>query len=150
MLTIHIWIFHLPYVIYLTFATALYPSLVFFLYCLFFSFPDACVHVIESEPGAGSRPGVQQPNKLSAQYPARPAGKQQLCGCGCGCVCVCVYFFLHASVIGVTPYLTLSLFNASACTVCILLITLSNLTGLSHVCFSCYLFIFLLGWHNLI
>lgn len=38
--------------------------------------PDACVHVIESEPGAGSRPGVQQPNKLSAQYQARPAGKK--------------------------------------------------------------------------
>lgn len=45
---------------------------------------DACVHVIESEPGAGSRPGVQQPNKLSAQNQARPAGKKL-------CVHICVH-----------------------------------------------------------
>lgn len=38
------------------------------------------MHVIESEPGAGSRPGIQQANKLSAQYQARPAGKK-LCVC---------------------------------------------------------------------
>lgn len=45
--------------------------------------PDACVHVIGSEPGAVSRPGVQQPNKLSAKYQVRPAGKRL-------CVRLCV------------------------------------------------------------
>lgn len=52
-------------------------------------FSDACVHVIESEPGAGSHPGVQQPNNLSAQYPARPAGKK-----------LCVHMCVHVSMIG--------------------------------------------------
>lgn len=40
------------------------------------------MHVIEPEPGAGSRPGVQYLNKLSAQFSARTAGKQ-LCLCFC-------------------------------------------------------------------
>lgn len=64
-------IFLLSCVLCLTFATTLYLSPYFF-----FPFPDACLHMIESEPGAGSRPGVQQPNKLSAQNQARPAGKK--------------------------------------------------------------------------
>lgn len=60
--------------------------LFFFLSFFFNPFLGACVHVIESEPGAGSRPGVQQPNKLSAQYQARPAGKK-LCVCADLCLC---------------------------------------------------------------
>lgn len=52
------------------------------------------MHVIESEPGAGSRPGIQQPNKLSAQNQARPAGKK---------LCVCI-LCAHLSVTGVTPF----------------------------------------------
>lgn len=78
-------------------------------------FPVACVHVIESEPGAGSRPGVQQRNKLSAQYQARPAGKK---------LCVYAYVCAHVSVIGET--LTLTFFIAY--TVCILHVILSNHT----------------------
>lgn len=34
------------------------------------------MHVVDSEPGAGSRPGIQHPYKLSAQYQAWPAGKK--------------------------------------------------------------------------
>lgn len=54
----------------------------FLLYFLLFC--DACVHVIDSKPGAGSCPGVQQPYKLSAQYQAWPAGKK-----------LCVWVFLY-------------------------------------------------------
>lgn len=54
----------------------------FFFFLFLFSSSDACVHVIEPEPGAGSRPGVQYLNKLSAQFSARTAGKQ-LCLCFC-------------------------------------------------------------------
>lgn len=64
-------------------------SICFYLFFMFSSpfSPDACVHVIESEPGACSCPGVQQANKLSAQYQARPAGKKLRCS---ACLCVCV------------------------------------------------------------
>lgn len=41
------------------------------------------MHVVDSEPGAGSCPGIQHPYKLSAQYQAWPAGKK-----------LCVYEFL--------------------------------------------------------
>lgn len=80
-----------PCVLCLTFATALYSSLLFsflFFFPFPFPYPDACVHVIESKPGAGSRPGIQQPNKLSAHYQARPAGKK-LCVCIIMCTSLC-------------------------------------------------------------
>lgn len=82
-------------------------------------FPDACVHVIESEPGAGSRPGVQQPNKLSAQYQARPAGKK---------LCVYAYVCAHVSVIGETHFQPSHNYLFSEYTVCILHVILSNHT----------------------
>lgn len=80
-------------------------------------FPVACVHVIESEPGAGSRPGVQQRNKLSAQYQARPAGKK---------LCVYAYVCAHVSVIGETHFQPSH--NYLLYTVCFLHVILSNHT----------------------
>lgn len=89
------------------------PLFLCFLFDLiFFPFPDACLHVIESEPGAGCRPGVHQPNKLSAQYQARPAGKKLFMY-----VCVCVYLCVHVSVIGVTPLQPSHNYHTSARTV---------------------------------
>lgn len=95
-------------------------------------FPDACVHVIESEPGAGSRPGVQQPNKLSAQYQARPAGKK---------LCMYAYLCAHICVIGVNPFQPSHNCHSSACTVCILHVIFSNhtLEEVMHVFHVIYL-----------
>lgn len=78
------------------------------------------MHEIESEPGAGSRPGVQQPNKLSAQYQARPAGKK---------LCVYAYLCVHICAI-VTPVQPSHNYRISfsACTMCILHVIWSNQT----------------------
>lgn len=118
MLIIHIWIVLLLMCSLFDFCHCTL-SLSFFFFFFSFPFPDACVHAIESEPGAGSRPGVQQPNKLSAQYQARPAGKK-LCVYACLCAHICVT--------GVIPFRPSHNYHKSACTVCILHVILSNHT----------------------
>lgn len=85
---------------------------VFFLFvCLIFSLFWMHVHVIESEPGAGSRPGVQWSNKLSAQNQARPAGKKL-----CVCVYVCAPWRDWSNPLpALSPFITCHCMNCALC-----------------------------------